>query len=73
MEPFTRTPFAEAQPIPAKKLNGIEITSAQGQLITRNVSARVIHSPHIAPVPEIILIIGGKIASKRAPPHTAGV
>ena len=32
----------------AKKLSGIEITSAQGQLITRNVSALIIHSLHIA-------------------------
>ena len=28
------------QPIPAKKLSGILMTSAHGQLITRNVSAR---------------------------------
>ena len=48
MEPFTKIPFLEAQPIPPKKLSGIEITSAQGQLMTRKVSALVIHSAHIA-------------------------
>ena len=32
-----------APPIPPKKLKGMEITSAQGQLIRRKVSARNIH------------------------------
>lgn len=40
---MTRIPFVEAQPIPPKKLSGMEITSAHGQLITRNVSALIIH------------------------------
>ena len=39
-DPLMRTPFALAPPIPAKKLSGMEMTSAQGQEITRKVSAR---------------------------------
>ena len=32
-------PLEDAPPIPAKKLSGIEITSAQGQEITKKVNA----------------------------------
>ena len=37
---LTRMPQAEAPPMPPKKLSGIEMTSAQGQLMTRKVRAR---------------------------------
>ena len=40
MEPFTSTPARLAPPMPAKKLRGMEITRAQGQEMTRTVSAR---------------------------------
>ena len=35
-----RMPRADAPPMPPKNDSGIEITSAHGQLMTRNVSAR---------------------------------
>ena len=37
--PLINIPLFEANPIPAKKVNGIDITNAQGQEITRKVSA----------------------------------
>ena len=40
MEPFTSTPARLAPPNPAKKLRGMLMTSAQGQLMTRKVRAR---------------------------------
>ena len=40
MEPLMSTPTWLAPPMPAKKLRGILITRAQGQLITRKVRAR---------------------------------
>ena len=56
-----------APPIPAKKLSGILITSAHGQLITRNVSARKIHSPQFgAMLRNRMLTSGGRIASAAA-------
>ena len=35
-----RMPQEEAPPMPPKKLSGMEMTSAQGQLMTRKVKAR---------------------------------
>jgi hypothetical protein len=35
LEPFTSTPWALAAPTPPKKARGEEITSAQGQEITK--------------------------------------
>ena len=40
LEPFTNMPARLAPPMPAKKLRGMLITRAQGQLITRKVKAR---------------------------------
>ena len=48
LEPLTSTPSFEAPPMPAKKDSGIEITSAQGQLMTRKVSARYTQVPQSA-------------------------
>ena len=59
-------PFVEAQPIPPKKLSGMEITSAHGQLITRNVSALIIHVCNAAGLPIIMLKIGGMRARASA-------
>ena len=67
MGPFTRIPLDEAHPIPPKKLNGIEITNAQGQLITRNVNALIIQLGKSGDIPIISLTIGGKIANANAP------
>ena len=39
-EPLTSTPALLAPPMPAKNESGMLITSAQGQEMTRNVSAR---------------------------------
>ncbi len=66
-------PLAEAPPIPPKKLRGIEITSAQGQLMTSVVSARMTHCDHPAGCPVSRLTSGGTTASARAPRQTAGV
>ena len=54
--------------MPPKKLNGTEITSAQGQEMTRKVSARRIHSPK-----GCWNTSGGTRASKTAANTTAGV
>ena len=40
IEPLMRIPSRLAPPMPAKKLSGMLITSAHGQLTTKNVSAR---------------------------------
>ena len=40
LEPLIRIPLLLAPPIPPKKVSGILTTIAQGQLMTRNVSAR---------------------------------
>ena len=45
-----RMPWLLAPPSPAKKLSGTLITTAQGQLMTRNVQARSTHSRQSAPV-----------------------
>ena len=66
LEPFTRIPFLLAHPIPPKKLNGIEITRAQGQLITKNVRALKIQSPTWAGCFIIVKTIGGIIAKASA-------
>ena len=63
---MTRIPFVEAQPIPPKKLSGMEITNAQGQLITRNVNARMIHVWKFGDIPIITEMIGGISASANA-------
>ena len=36
---FISIPFLDATPMPLKKLNGIDITSAQGQDITKKIKA----------------------------------
>ena len=53
--------------MPPKKVSGTEITSAQGQDTTRNVSARCTHTPHCPVMRE------GTTASARAANTTAGV
>ena len=40
MDPLTSTPALLAPPMPAKKLRGMLMTRAQGQLMTRKVRAR---------------------------------
>ena len=65
--PLTRIPHLDAPPMPPKKVRGIEMTSAQGQLITRKVSARIIQSSQ---PPKNS---GGTMASTSAPMQTAGV
>ena len=60
-----RIPFFDALPMPAKKLSGMDITSAQGQEITRNVSARSIQLP--------VINNGGMNAIINANITTAGV
>ena len=67
------TPALLAPPMPAKKLSGMLTTSAQGQEMTRNVSARYIQFAHAAGLPAIRLMTGGKTASASAEQHTAGV
>ena len=60
-------PCLDAAPIPAKKVNGIEITNAHGHDTTRKLSARythVDHSPVTAP---------GITANSNATATTAGV
>ena len=59
--------------MPPKKLKGMEITSAQGQLITRKVNARITHILHPAGFPMIRLTTEGTTARASALPHTAGV
>ena len=60
--------------MPAKKESGMLMTSAQGQLMTRKVSARYIQSPHAAgsPMPSE-RTSGGSTASASAAAQTAGV
>ena len=47
MLPFTKTPILEAPPIPPKKLNGIDITKAQGQDTTTNDKALADNSKNV--------------------------
>ena len=67
MPPLTRIPHLDAPPIPPKKVSGIEMTSAQGQLMTRKVSARMSQSSQLPSNS------GGTTASTSAPMQTAGV
>ena len=53
--------------MPPKKVSGMLMTSAQGQLMTRKVSARVNHTDH-CPANS-----GGTTASASAAKQTAGV
>ena len=67
MDPFTNIPLADAPPMPPKKDSGIEITRAQGQLITKKVSPLVIQSPQPADCPKInSLNKGGSTANASA-------
>ena len=66
MEPLIRMPSWLAPPIPAKKLRGMLTTSAHGQLVTRNVSARYTHCSHWPSMPPTSRITGGIIASASA-------
>lgn len=68
LEPFTRIPLRDAPPIPPKKDKGTEMTSAQGQEITKNSNARNTHFPK-SKEPETS---GGTTASTTAPMTTAG-
>ena len=49
LPPFTRMPHLEAPPMPPKKLSGTEMTSAQGQEMTRKISARWNQSSQVVP------------------------
>ena len=60
-------PSLDAAPMPEKNASGTLITSAQGQLITRNVIAVVIHSLQLP------VTIEGIIAVRTARPTTIGV
>ena len=73
MEPFISTPSLPAPPNPAKKLSGMLITSAQGQLITRKVNARYTHISQPPGMPIMRFITGGSMARANALQHTAGV
>ena len=73
MEPFIRTPARLAPPMPAKKLSGMLMTSAQGQLMTSSVSAQYSQSPQSGLPPPMSCTSGGTIASRSAEMHTAGV
>ena len=68
-------PSRLAPPIPAKKLSGIDMTRAQGQDITRKVSALYVQSVQAdkPPVPRMVFASGGRTASARAERQTAGV
>ena len=68
LEPFTRMPRRLAPPMPPKKDNGTEMTSAQGQLTTRKVRPRRIQSAQ-APMP----MSGGTTAMASAAKVTMGV
>ena len=64
-----KTPILDAPPIPAKKLKGIEITSAHGQDTTKNDNALYNHSVKFAS----FIIISGTIAIITANITTTGV
>ena len=73
LEPLISTPALLAPPIPAKKLSGMLMTSAQGQLMTRKVRALYSQSPQRAGLPVSSRKSGGRTASASAAIHTAGV
>ena len=60
MLPLTKTPLLEAPPIPPKKVNGIDITKAQGQETTKKDKALYSQSEKLAS-----LIKRGGITAKR--------
>ena len=66
--PFIRMPQRLAPPMPPKKLRGTEMTSAQGQLTTRKLSARYPQSPQSPP-----LMMDGTRKRSSAAAQTAGV
>ena len=66
-------PLEDAPPIPPKKLSGIDMTNAHGQLITSVVSALISHLDHSEEFPITRLTTGGITASASAPIHTVGV
>ena len=59
--------------MPPKKLKGMEITRAQGQLITRKVRARITQVLQAAGSPMSRLTTEGTTARARALRHTTGV
>lgn len=59
-------PQEDAPPMPPKKLKGMEITKAQGQLMTRKVKARMTHVLQPAGFPRIRLSTEGTTARARA-------
>ena len=68
-----RMPSWLAPPRPAKKLRGMLITRAQGQLTTRKDRARYSQVPQSPSSPVSRRNTGGSTARARAAPHTAGV
>ena len=66
MLPLTKIPLADAPPMPPKKLRGILMTNAQGQLITKKVNALVIQSLHIGALPMMSRTTGGSTARATA-------
>ena len=52
--------------MPPKKLRGMLMTNAQGQLITKKVNALVIQSPHIGALPMMSRTTGGSTARATA-------
>ena len=69
MDPLMRMPRLLAPPSPAKKLSGTLMTTAQGQLMTRNVQARRSQSRQTPAmfVPVTSSTRGGSTARARAP------
>ena len=61
-------PRREAQPIPPKNERGTDITKAQGQELTKNASARSIHSEKFPKLKR-----GGITANRTARITTTGV
>ena len=59
--------------MPPKKLKGMEITNAQGQLITRKVKARMTHTFQLAGLPINRFINVGITARAKALKQTPGV
>ena len=72
-EPLIRIPSLLAPPIPAKKVRGMLITKAQGQLITRKVRERYSQTVHWGSFLKMICSRGGHRKRARAPQHTIGV
>ena len=67
------TPSWLAPPRPAKKLRGMLMTRAQGQLTTRKDRARYSQVPQSPSSPASRRTTGGSTARARAAAHTAGV